>query len=77
MISAEFEYPIDDKMVKVVANCNAVVNEDVYGLSLTFLDKDDNIVKVEFDPDLFEDLEIEALTVLAEIYYNGEISYSH
>lgn len=75
MLSAEFYYPINDVMTKVVASCKEVVHEDVFGLSIAFYDKEDNLMRVEYDAEMFEDLECEALAMLAEVYYNGELGY--
>lgn len=78
MYQVEFDYPIDGKMMKILAKCKDVINEEtVRGLSFTFFDGDDNIIKVEYDEGLFEDIEDEALILLSDLYYNrNELNFS-
>lgn len=76
MLEVEFGYPVNNRMMKVVARCKSVINEKyVDGLSITFFDLEDNVVKVSFDADMFEDIEDEALIMLADLYYNKPVDH--
>lgn len=77
MLQVEFTYPVGDHMLKIVANCKGVTEEGLIGLSLNFFDKDDNKVKVLFDLEVFQDIEDEASVMLADMYYNPEVSFGH
>lgn len=71
-----FQYEIKGKILQVVASCKSILNgEDVEGLSLTFLNENDERVKVSYDKEVFEDLEHEAVYLLAEEYYNPPVNF--
>lgn len=76
MIQITFDYEIKGKLYQVIAQCKDVVNDyDITNLSLTFLDENDNRIKIDYDKDLFEDLESEAMYYLANEYYNPELKF--
>lgn len=81
MWTVEFDYPVGAQMAKVVATCKSIVADEydpfVDGLTLTFLDKDDVPIKVQYDKDIFEEIEDEAMLMLAEVYYNLDSKFEH
>ncbi len=77
MLQVQFDYPVNERMLKVIASCKSVVNEEyVESLSITFLDSDDVVVKIEYDKDMFDDIEGEALIMLADLYFNPELNFA-
>lgn len=72
MYSAEFIYHLNDKtQYIVVAQCKTITNEfTVVGLSFKFINDDGDTVRVGYDRDLFDDIEVEATNQLLEDYYN-------
>ena len=78
MLQIQFEYPIRGVNMQVIACCKDVIgSEYVSGLTLTFLNEDDVRVHVPYDEDMFNDLEAEAIYMLADVYYNPELNFSH
>jgi hypothetical protein len=76
MLQCVFDYPVGARMLKVVASCKGLTEEGLIGLSVVFLDKDEEPVKVEYDADMFQDIEDEASIMLADLYYNPEVSFN-
>jgi len=73
-----FYYDINNEPVQVVAHCKAIINGDtVEGLTLTFLNSNDDRIKIQYDKDLFEELECVAMEMLAEEYYNPSVRIGH
>lgn len=81
MWQVEFNYPVGAQMAKVVASCKSIVADEydpyVTGLTLTFLDKDDVPIKVDYDKEIFEEIEDEAMLMLSELYYNPELNFQN
>lgn len=79
MFKVEFPYEIPKYGdCFVVAECRAIVGDEVSGLTLKFLDKDYNILQIEYDKDLFDELEEVATGCLVDNYYNVDAySYMH
>lgn len=78
MLQIHFEYPIRGQNLTVVACCKSVLNgEYVEGLTFTFLNEDDARVHIPYDKDIFDDLESEAIYMLAELYYNPELNFGY
>ena len=77
MLQVDFAYPVNGRMLKIVATCKTVTETALIGLTLNFFDKDDNKIKVEFDTEMFQDIEDEASVMLSDIYYNPEVSFGH
>jgi len=73
MYVTEFDYHLDDNtLVTVMARCkNILYPNDVTELSLMFFDVEDNIVNVEYNQDLFDELEFLAMAGFTETYYNS------
>jgi hypothetical protein len=76
MYKVSFSYPIGDKMLNVNATCKEINDTEIKGLTLLFTDVDDNAVKVEFDGEMFDDIEAEANAMLCDMYYNPELNFS-
>lgn len=76
MLQVNFEYPINGINVQVIATCKSVLDgEYVEGLSLTFLNEDDTRIHVQYDKEVFNDIENEAIYFLSEAYYNPELNF--
>lgn len=76
MIQVEFDYPINNKLMRIVATCKSVIDGEVIeGLTLMFVDEQDNRVKVSYEKELFIELEDEATVHIADAYYNPEINF--
>lgn len=77
MLQVQFEYLIKGQAIEVIASCKSIVDSQfVDGLSLAFLNDKDERILVPYDKDLFEDLENEAVVMLAEAYYNPELNFN-
>jgi len=77
MLQVTFEYPMRNQSVQVVATCKNIIGaEYIEGLTLTFLNEDDIRIFVPYEKDLFEDIESEAVYMLAEAYYNPELNFA-
>jgi hypothetical protein len=61
-----------DVKVKVVATCTAILDYDIYGLTLTFLtcDEFESVVDLEYDKEFFGDVQDIAEQELLEEFYN-------
>lgn len=78
MLQVTFDYPIKNQNLQVLATCKSVLgSEYVEGLSLTFLNESDERVKVLYDKELFDDIESEAVYLLADAYFNPELNFKH
>lgn len=78
MLQVEFNYPIRGQEVKILATCTGVLGaEYVEGLTLSFFNDADDRILVPFDQDLFDDIESEAVYMLADAYYNPELNFNH
>lgn len=76
MLNVLFDYPINGENVVVSASCKSINEGDVDGLILVFLDHDDNPIKVNYDKEMFEDIEDQALYMLNDAYYNPELNFN-
>lgn len=72
MYTVEFEYPVKGQQLKIFATCKEIIDEEVNGLSLTFLDATDTRIHVSYEKEVFDDIEAEAICYLADLYYNRE-----
>lgn len=75
MIQVIFDYDINGHNIQVSASCKSIYGEDVGDLKLVFLDQEDNVIKVSYDKDLFNEIEDQALLLLADAYYNPELNF--
>jgi len=78
VLKVTFPYYINDILYEVTASCRNITEaEDVEGLTLEIKNEDETLVKIPYDKDLFEDLELEAMHFLAEEYYNPQLDFSN
>ena len=77
MLQVCFDYNINHQYVKVTASCNEIIDsDDVQGLKFIFTNENDIRIHVEFNEETFEDIEAEALYLLAEQYYNPKLNFN-
>lgn len=76
MYTVSFEYPVNTQLLTVNATCKSIIDTEVSGLTLVFTNSDDVVVKVNFDQDMFEDIEAEACAMLNDMYYNPELDFN-
>jgi hypothetical protein len=62
--------PATDTMVNVVAYCKSIIGTTVLDLSFKFLDKDDELMDIEYNKEFFSDIEDEAVDALLDEFYN-------
>ena len=77
----EIEFPLvidDDRVVRVLACCKAVVHQEPIGLHFFFLEKDEDVVimDVKYNKEMFEDMVDTATEAFNDMYYNRDV-YSH
>lgn len=73
MYSVVFDYHLNtEEKYTVVASCKSINGHFVYGITLKFINDQDDTIRVKFDKDLFDDIEYEATEMLLEEYYNPE-----
>lgn len=71
MYIAEIDYWINSSTrYKIVAKCKNIVGYDIEGFSFTAYNDADEVIRLKYDKEIFDDIEHEAYEELLEQYYH-------